>query len=275
MTNAAIWSLSQIGGEDARTYIEALLDQTEDDDDQIEFLEEALDNLSFTEDLDRFELMAIDPDADLEELEEIDELEEVEEDEAGEEETLDMLLLKACASLAELEEEEGEGGAAHGEGGTGRHDLPPEQDREGRRPEGRRPVAPRPHALGRVGPGGGRVALRLGRARTDLGGPGLVWLLPFGIEPTSRMYASTRSLWLWASRLRPTTFSASSIDRSVIVDFRSPSARLRSAFAPTGASRTSSPWWTMPWPTPPTASRWPKSWSPKSSWVERIALTLK
>ena len=80
LTNAAIWSLSQIGGEDARTYIEALLDQTEDDDDQIEFLEEALDNLSFTEDLDRFELMAIDPDADLEELEEIDELEEVEED---------------------------------------------------------------------------------------------------------------------------------------------------------------------------------------------------
>ena len=53
---------------------------SEDDDDQIECLEEALDNLSFTEDLDRFELMAIDPDADLEELEEIDEFEEVEED---------------------------------------------------------------------------------------------------------------------------------------------------------------------------------------------------
>jgi len=81
LTHAAIWSLSQIGGEDARTYIETLLDQTEEDEeDQIEFLEEALDNLAFTEDLDRFELMAIDPDADLEELEEIDELEEVEED---------------------------------------------------------------------------------------------------------------------------------------------------------------------------------------------------
>ena len=66
VTSAAIWSLSQIGGEDARTYIENLLDQTEDDD-QIEFMEEALDNLAFTEDLDRFDLMSFDPDVDLEE----------------------------------------------------------------------------------------------------------------------------------------------------------------------------------------------------------------
>ena len=81
LTHAAIWSLSQIGGEDARTYIETLLDQTEEDEeDQIEFLEEALDNLAFTDDLDRFDLMAIDPDLELEELEELDELEEVEED---------------------------------------------------------------------------------------------------------------------------------------------------------------------------------------------------
>ncbi|MCI0553197.1 MAG: HEAT repeat domain-containing protein [Anaerolineae bacterium] len=61
VTSAAIWSLSQIGGEDVRTYLENLLDQTEDEE-QIEFLEEALDNLAFTEDLDRFELLAIDPD---------------------------------------------------------------------------------------------------------------------------------------------------------------------------------------------------------------------
>jgi HEAT repeat protein len=81
LAHAAIWSLSQIGGEDARTYIETLLDQTEEDEeDQIEFLEEALDNLAFTEDLDRFDLMAIDPDSELEELEELDELEEVEEE---------------------------------------------------------------------------------------------------------------------------------------------------------------------------------------------------
>jgi HEAT repeat protein len=60
--SAVIWSLSQIGGEDVRTYLENLLDAVEEDDEQIAFLEEALDNLAFTEDLDRFELMALDPD---------------------------------------------------------------------------------------------------------------------------------------------------------------------------------------------------------------------
>jgi len=60
VTSAVIWSLSQIGGEDVRTYLENLLDQT-DDDEQIEFLEDALDNLAFTEDLDRFDLLAFDP----------------------------------------------------------------------------------------------------------------------------------------------------------------------------------------------------------------------
>lgn len=74
---AAIWSLSQIGGEDVQTYLETLLDQTEDDD-MIAFLEEALDNLAFTEDLDRFELMSFNPD-DLEDLEEVDEDDEEEE----------------------------------------------------------------------------------------------------------------------------------------------------------------------------------------------------
>ena len=62
--NAAIWSLSQIGGEDARIYIESLLDETEDDD-QAEFLEEALDNLAFTEDLAKFDLLNLDLDDDL------------------------------------------------------------------------------------------------------------------------------------------------------------------------------------------------------------------
>ncbi|HET9914261.1 MAG TPA: HEAT repeat domain-containing protein [Anaerolineales bacterium] len=72
--SAVIWSLSQIGGEDVRTYLENILDQLEDDDEeQIAFLEEALDNLSFTEDLDRFDLLAIDPDDELLELEEDDE----------------------------------------------------------------------------------------------------------------------------------------------------------------------------------------------------------
>jgi HEAT repeat protein len=61
IVSAAIWSLSQIGGEDARVYIENLLDLT-DDEEQIEFLEDALDNLAFTEDLSRFDLMSFDPD---------------------------------------------------------------------------------------------------------------------------------------------------------------------------------------------------------------------
>lgn len=74
--SAAIWSLSQIGGEDVGTYLENLLDQTEDEE-LIEFLEEALDNLAFTEDLDRFELMAFDPD-DIEDLEELEDLEDLE-----------------------------------------------------------------------------------------------------------------------------------------------------------------------------------------------------
>jgi HEAT repeat protein len=67
--SAIIWSLSQIGGEDVRTYLENLLDQAEEED-QIAFLEEALDNLAFTEDLDRFDLLALDPDDNLVELEE-------------------------------------------------------------------------------------------------------------------------------------------------------------------------------------------------------------
>jgi hypothetical protein len=45
------------------------MDQLEDDE-QIEFLEEALDNLAFTEDLDRFDLMSYDPDDELTETEE-------------------------------------------------------------------------------------------------------------------------------------------------------------------------------------------------------------
>ena len=64
VVNAAVWSLSQIGGEDARIYIESLIDETEDDD-QVEFLEEALDNLAFTEDLAKFDLLNLDLEDDL------------------------------------------------------------------------------------------------------------------------------------------------------------------------------------------------------------------
>lgn len=46
---AVIWSLSEIGGEGVRKKLEGLLEQL-DDDDEIEYLEEALENLEFTED---------------------------------------------------------------------------------------------------------------------------------------------------------------------------------------------------------------------------------
>jgi len=81
--SAAIWSLSQIGGEDVQIILEKLLDETEDEE-LIEFLEEALENLAFTEDLERFELMAFDPDdiEDLEELEDLEDLEKLDGDES-------------------------------------------------------------------------------------------------------------------------------------------------------------------------------------------------
>lgn len=73
--SAAIWSLSQIGGEDVRTYLENLLDATEDED-EIAFIEDAIANLSFTEDLGKFDLLALDPDDELDDLDELDEEEE-------------------------------------------------------------------------------------------------------------------------------------------------------------------------------------------------------
>jgi HEAT repeat protein len=64
IASAAIWSLSQIGGEDVRVYLESLMDLAEDDD-QIEFLEDALDNLAFTEDMSKFDLLNSDSDEQL------------------------------------------------------------------------------------------------------------------------------------------------------------------------------------------------------------------
>jgi len=74
---AVIWSLSQIGGEDVRTYLQSLLAAAEDDD-QIGFIEDALTNLSFTEDVGDFDLMTYDPDDELKELDELGELEDEE-----------------------------------------------------------------------------------------------------------------------------------------------------------------------------------------------------
>ncbi len=61
IASAAIWSLSQIGGEDARLYIENLLDLAEEEED-VKFLEDALDNIEFTDELNHFDMLSIDPD---------------------------------------------------------------------------------------------------------------------------------------------------------------------------------------------------------------------
>lgn len=65
--SAVIWSLSQVGGEDVRAYLENLAAQTEDDD-ELDFIEDALANLAFTEDMEHFDFLAVDPDEDLIEL---------------------------------------------------------------------------------------------------------------------------------------------------------------------------------------------------------------
>jgi HEAT repeat protein len=61
---AAIWSLSQIGGDEARTYLVGLADQTEDEE-LSDLLEEAIENLDFMEDLNNFDLFALDEDDEL------------------------------------------------------------------------------------------------------------------------------------------------------------------------------------------------------------------
>ena len=65
---AAIWSLSQIGGDDARVYLLHLIEQT-DDEALTEYLEEALENLDFIEELNKFDLLLLDEEADLEDVE--------------------------------------------------------------------------------------------------------------------------------------------------------------------------------------------------------------
>ena len=74
VTLAAIWALSQIGGEDARAYILSLIEST-DDEEAIEFLEGALENLDFNEEMNKFDLLSLNEDDDLIELDE-DELED-------------------------------------------------------------------------------------------------------------------------------------------------------------------------------------------------------
>jgi HEAT repeat protein len=71
MRRELIWALSKIGGEGVRDRLEQILD-AEEDDDEAEFIEEAMNNLAFAEDLAHFELFNLDPDMNLHE-EEFDE----------------------------------------------------------------------------------------------------------------------------------------------------------------------------------------------------------
>jgi len=69
VTMAAIWAISQIGGEDARAYILSLLENADGEDIQ-DFLEGALENLDFNEELNKFDLLSLDEDDDFSEFDE-------------------------------------------------------------------------------------------------------------------------------------------------------------------------------------------------------------
>jgi HEAT repeat protein len=73
-----IWALSKIGGEGVRDRLEEML-EVETDDEEADFIEEAMDTLSFTEDMSQFDLFDLDPGADLHE-EEMDEDNELDAD---------------------------------------------------------------------------------------------------------------------------------------------------------------------------------------------------
>ncbi|MEZ0396317.1 MAG: HEAT repeat domain-containing protein [Anaerolineales bacterium] len=62
-----IWALSQIGGEGVRERLEELADaaDAEEDDEEAEFLEEALSNLAFTEDKSLFDMFDFETEDDL------------------------------------------------------------------------------------------------------------------------------------------------------------------------------------------------------------------
>ncbi|KAF0108296.1 MAG: hypothetical protein FD146_870 [Anaerolineaceae bacterium] len=64
----AIWALSKIGGEGVHARLEELL-EAEADDEEAEFIEEALENLILVEGLNELDMFEFDPDADLHEEE--------------------------------------------------------------------------------------------------------------------------------------------------------------------------------------------------------------
>lgn len=88
LRRACIWSLSQIGGEDATEKLDSLYDESEDDE-EFEFIEAAIENLSFTDGAKIMPLFDLPEDEDLEDdddfeddLDDLDPLDELlEEDE--------------------------------------------------------------------------------------------------------------------------------------------------------------------------------------------------
>jgi HEAT repeat protein len=58
-----IWALSRIGGEGVRSKLDELL-EIEEDDEEADFIEEAMDTLSFTEDMSNFSLIDVDDEVD-------------------------------------------------------------------------------------------------------------------------------------------------------------------------------------------------------------------
>jgi len=71
----AIWSLSQIGGEGVRERLEELYDET-DDDEEVDYIDSALENLDFTEDIPLFDLLEVEDEDEDEEEEEYEDKDE-------------------------------------------------------------------------------------------------------------------------------------------------------------------------------------------------------
>ena len=57
-----IWALTKIGGAEVNDRLVELLEMTEDDEEETEFLEEALENLAFTEEVSNFDLLEFEDD---------------------------------------------------------------------------------------------------------------------------------------------------------------------------------------------------------------------
>jgi HEAT repeat protein len=80
VSSAAIWSLSEIGGPGVAERLESLLETAEDDDD-IDLLEDALENLAFNEDFEIVSMFDFDEDQPLDDDEDLDDIDDETDDE--------------------------------------------------------------------------------------------------------------------------------------------------------------------------------------------------